>query len=121
MPVHLGLVDVAGGVGYFLPGGARVVHMMLMSWCGEPVGNFQSANLAAKMEGSANAVWNEGVVHGDLRQANMLWNEERQRVRIVDFGQATFRAPPRHKQLSILSSRKKRKRQGRCWEAQHHR
>ena len=33
VPVFLGIVDLTGG--YLLPGGARVIHMMLMSWGGQ--------------------------------------------------------------------------------------
>ncbi|KAG7120275.1 hypothetical protein HYQ46_006664 [Verticillium longisporum] len=122
VPVHLGLVQLdklQGEVapvhqGYILPGGARILHMMLMSWGGETITDTLTvgaapANLLAEVRRSSQDVWAKGIDHGDERDANRLWNDERRRVMLVDFDHAT---PPRleHKQLSKVS--RKRKRQG---------
>ncbi|RSL77472.1 hypothetical protein CEP51_009042 [Fusarium floridanum] len=122
VPVHLGLVRldkhqgeaVPVHQGYILPGGARILCMMLMSWGGETVdtvmaGGAVTIDLQAEIRRSSQDVWAKGVDHGDERDANRLWNDERRRVMLVDFERATL---PRlkHKQLSKVS--KKRKRQG---------
>ncbi|KAK2922977.1 hypothetical protein FoTM2_017219 [Fusarium oxysporum f. sp. vasinfectum] len=109
VPVHLGLARLDRG--YILPGGARVFHMMLMSWCGETMANTVAAGLAAEVRRSSQAVWAEGVDHGDEREANRLWNDERRRVMLIDFDRATLRPNLKHNQLVKVSG-KKRKRQG---------
>ncbi|KAH7247653.1 uncharacterized protein BKA55DRAFT_691780 [Fusarium redolens] len=116
VPVHLGLARLDRG--YILPGGARVFHMMLMSWCGEPMANTVAAGAgagaadpAAEVRRSSQAVWAEGVDHGDEREANRLWNDERRRVMLIDFDRATLRPNLKHNQLVKVSG-KKRKRQG---------
>ncbi|KAL5592597.1 hypothetical protein FOBRF1_013623 [Fusarium oxysporum] len=114
VPVHLGLARLDRG--YILPGGARVFHMMLMSWCGETMANTVAAGagaagLAAEVRRSSQAVWAEGVDHRDEREANRLWNDERRRVMLIDFDRATLRPNLKHNQLVKVSG-KKRKRQG---------
>ena len=103
--VHLGIIDLTRG--YLLPG---VVHMMLMSWGGEVAAGAGVADLTAELKRSARALWNEGVLHGDEREPNILWNEERRRIMLIDFDHATLE-PAKHKHLSKLSG-KKRKWQG---------
>ncbi|KAL6359116.1 hypothetical protein LRP88_09316 [Fusarium phalaenopsidis] len=114
VPVHLGLVQLDKHQGYILPSGARIFHMMLMSWGGETVDTViagaVAADLRAEVRRSSQDVWAEGINHGDERDANRLWNDERRRVMLVDFDRAAL-LPLKHKQLSKLSERK-RKRQG---------
>ena len=107
VPVHLGLVHLDWG--YVLPGGRRVVHMMLMSWGGETAADagMEAAELEAQRRRSSEAVWAAGVDHGDLRDANLLWNVERGRVMVIDFDQAVLRPAPKHRQVSAV--RRKRK------------
>ena len=95
LPVFLGIVDLIGG--YLLPGGARVIHMMLMSWGGEVAAEVGLPDVTAMVRRSSQAVRNEGVVHGDEREPNMLWNEERGRIMLIDFDRATLRLPAKHK------------------------
>jgi hypothetical protein len=114
VPVHLGLVDIGYPHGHILPGGALVFHMMLMSWGGErSVDCRQAPDLKAQRKLSTDEVWREGIYHGDERETNLLWNEERHRVMVVDFDRATFRQPPQPKWASLRSepsaARKKRK------------
>ena len=114
VPVHLGLARLDRG--YILPGGARVFHMMLMSWGGETmadtvIAGASAADLAAEVRRSSQAVWAEGVDHGDERDANRLWNDERHRIMPVDFDHATLLPNLKHKQLFKVSGGK-RKRQG---------
>jgi len=111
VPVHLGIVNLTRD--YLLPGGARVVHMMLMSWGGEVAAGAGVPDLAAELRRSSRAVWSEGVDHGDEREPNMLWSEERRRVMLVDFDRAALLPAVKHEQVSKLSRfDKKRKWQG---------
>ncbi|KAH6961656.1 hypothetical protein BKA56DRAFT_181919 [Ilyonectria sp. MPI-CAGE-AT-0026] len=105
VPVHLGLVRLDWG--YILPGGARVFHMMLMSWGGEGA---DAKNLKAEVWRSSRAVRDEGVNHGDEDiDANWLWNDERRRVMLIDFDRATLRPNPKHKQLVEVSGKKRKR------------
>ncbi|KAH7377118.1 hypothetical protein B0T11DRAFT_273543 [Plectosphaerella cucumerina] len=116
VPVHLGLARLDGG--YVLPGGARVVHMMLMSWGGELAADAArpgAGDLAAEVRRSSQAVWAEGVDHGDEHGGNQLWNDERRCVMLVDFDQAILLPALKHKQLSRVSGTK-RKWQGDVFE-----
>ncbi|CAI6088947.1 unnamed protein product, partial [Clonostachys chloroleuca] len=108
VPVQLGLVHLDRG--YVLPGGTRAVHMMLMSWGGEEAAkaNMDAADLRAQWHRSSQAVWAEGVDHGDERDANLLWNAERRRVMIVDFDRAVLRPALKHRQLSAVSGSKRK-------------
>ncbi|KAH7108608.1 hypothetical protein B0J13DRAFT_682534 [Dactylonectria estremocensis] len=57
-----------------------------------------AADLAAEVRRSSQAVWAEGVDHGDERDANRLWNDERHRVMLVDFDHATLLPKKRKRQ-----------------------
>ena len=108
-PVCLEIVDL--GRSYFLPGGARVVHMLLMSWGGEfaAVGG-GCAGPEGGVKRSSQAVYTEGVIHSDEREPNILWNEERGRVMLIDFDQAILLPVPKSEDLSkLLSKKTKRK------------
>ncbi|KAI1857245.1 uncharacterized protein JN550_013380 [Neoarthrinium moseri] len=96
VPVHLDLVHPDWG--YVLPGARRVVHMMLMSWGGERAAEagMEAGELEVQRRRSSGAVWAAGVNHGDLCDANLLWNVERGRVMVIDFGQAALRPAPTH-------------------------
>ncbi|KAI0111479.1 hypothetical protein F4814DRAFT_356430 [Daldinia grandis] len=110
IPVYLGIINLARPWGYVLPGGACVVHMMLMSWAGEVAADANVPDLATERKRSSRAVWGEGVDHNDEREPNILWNWERHRVMLVDFDRASFRPAVKHRQLSKLSKiSKKRK------------
>ncbi|OAA65091.1 hypothetical protein LEL_10538 [Akanthomyces lecanii RCEF 1005] len=79
VPVHLGMVSLDPG--YVLPGGARVTHMMLMSWAGREM----SSEWELEVNRSMQTIRENGVLHQDERADNMLWNAERCRVMVVDF------------------------------------
>ena len=95
VPVHLGLVaDMAP---YRFPFHVWIVHMMLMSWGGEPLRRLAIRDAqppdwdeAAEISRSSEAVLRKGVIHCDQHWLNMLWNEERQRVMIIDFDRSTI-------------------------------
>ncbi|KAM3552241.1 hypothetical protein MY1884_003652 [Beauveria asiatica] len=108
VPVHLGRVSFHPG--YLLPGGAYVIHMMLMSWAGVAM-DLAPSNLEWEVQRSIQTIYENGVNHQDEREPNLLWNAERCRVMVIDFDQATVLPPPKHKRLSKLS-KAGRKRKG---------
>ncbi|KAF5120875.1 hypothetical protein E5D57_013211 [Metarhizium anisopliae] len=111
VPVHLGMVELDWG--YILAGGVRVFDMMLMSWGGEKASKAGLPNLATELRRSLQAVWAEGVDHGDERGDNQLWNEERRQVMIIDFDRATLFPKPRNKRLlEVSGNKRKRNRDG---------
>ncbi|KAK4185357.1 hypothetical protein QBC35DRAFT_476408 [Podospora australis] len=102
-PYHL----IAMNSYYFT--GARIVHMLLMSWVGEEAARMSVPGLAAEVARLSRAVLDEGVAHGDEREANILWSEERSRVMLVDFDRAVFLLSVKHKRVrSLLGKKRKR-------------
>lgn len=108
IPVYLGLVDVRDPRGgYALPGGADISHMLLLSWAGEDCDG--ALDWDAQIGRSTKEIVRMGVSHNDLRWPNLLWNEERQRVMVIDFDRATILPPAPHKRVAKLAQQEKRK------------
>jgi hypothetical protein len=109
VPVHLGIVELDWG--HLVAGGIRIFDLMLMSWGGEKASKADLPDLTREVCRSEQAIWAEGVNHGDERADNQLWNEERQQVMIIDFDQATLLPSPRNKRLlGVLGDKRKRNR-----------
>jgi Lipopolysaccharide kinase (Kdo/WaaP) family len=81
VPVFLGAIDLE--MTYFLHGAGEIRHMLLMAWGGTPIGT--GDNRQAEISRSIKQIRKLGVVHEDLRLQNMLWNNERGRVMVIDF------------------------------------
>jgi hypothetical protein len=106
VPVYLGNINLMQC--YFLDSGVYIVHMLLMSWGGEIAEEADVPNIEEEVKRSFKEVHQEGVVHGDERELNMLWNEERQRVMVVDFDRARILRAARYKQvLKVLEGKRK--------------
>jgi hypothetical protein len=96
IPVCLGNVDLIYPY-YYLPG-ADIVHMLFLAWAGGPVKDFGEGKMAtidmlAKGEEvirSLKAVHLAGVIHNDVRQANVLWSGEKKRAMLIDFERSTI-------------------------------
>ncbi|KID73435.1 Protein kinase-like domain protein, partial [Metarhizium brunneum ARSEF 3297] len=95
VPVFLGSIDLAKW--YFVIGAGEVRHMLIMACGGEEISQIQYDQLNDEIRRSEREIKSCGVIHGDLRRANMLWNEETRRVVIIDFHRAKLaaRAPKR--------------------------
>lgn len=60
--------------------------MLLMGWGGETINSIEySPELRKQTRRSRKEINSLGVMHGGLRLGNILWNEELQRVLIIDF------------------------------------
>ena len=92
IPTFLGNIDLKEP--FYYDAAIRIVHLMLLSWSGERLCD------SKVFEGMDSQVWRSdlmrginamhalGVLHGDIRIPNLLWNEELQRVTIIDFESA---------------------------------
>ncbi len=106
VPVYLGNIDLMPP--YYLDG-QDIVHMLLMSWAGDEAVKASVPDLAGEVRRTSQEVRAMGVVHGDEREPNMLWNTERRRVMLIDFDRASFLPVPKHKQLLKLSKKEKKR------------
>ncbi|KIX92010.1 uncharacterized protein Z520_12281 [Fonsecaea multimorphosa CBS 102226] len=98
-PVYLGNIDLDHP--YFYDVGVKIVHMVLMSWGGfslyERSPAIDGSLLEREKQRSMREVSQLLVVHGDLRLPNMLWNDEAQRVLLIDFERAHLQPQKRKK------------------------
>ena len=88
IPVVLGSVDLV--YPYYYDVGVRIVHMILLGWAGSclEIGDEHQALWSDLIQRSVDAIHGVGVLHGDLRAPNMLWNEETCSVMLIDFERA---------------------------------
>ncbi|KAF5023802.1 hypothetical protein F66182_4158 [Fusarium sp. NRRL 66182] len=115
IPVYLGSIDLVEP--YHLTArdalrfaGTRIVHMLLMSWAGEVVtGAGESFDFGRAVERPLQMVTAEGVLYDDVRESNLVWNEEYGRFMMIDFNSAEIMAPHRNKQLQKLAGTKRRR------------
>ncbi|EXK23518.1 hypothetical protein FOMG_19712 [Fusarium oxysporum f. sp. melonis 26406] len=113
VPVCLGSIDLETPYPLVL---ADIVHILLMSWVGDTM--VTNDSILEEETRLRELLHKQGVVHNDMRQANLLWNDERDRIMLIDFNLANLLRPARHKQVSKLTG--KRKRHGRDSETYHY-
>lgn len=93
IPVYLGNIDLR--YPYLYDVGVKIVHMLLISWGGRSLYERSPAISSSQLERekyrSIRAVSQLSVVHKDWRLPNMLWNDEVQRVLVIDFERAHIR------------------------------
>ena len=91
IPVCLGSIALARP--YPLVSMAKVTKMLLMSWAGTSLRyNTWPDDVDIKKETykTLQTLAQSGVHHDDIRQSNLVWNAERQRVMAIDLQQATI-------------------------------
>jgi Lipopolysaccharide kinase (Kdo/WaaP) family len=119
VPVCLGSLDLVHP--YYYDIGVLIVHMMILSWAGESLDNSKvlkrvdQKTLDAMVTQSIDDIYHAGVLHTDLRAANVLWNQEMGRVMLIDFErsemiagfrQALTESSPNRKRKQYLSEKK---------------
>lgn len=72
-----------------------------MSWCGPPI---QTLDRGMRIQKSAfeAELGRLGIKHGDLREANILWNEELQRPIFIDFERSTVQPRAKRNPRKVL-------------------
>jgi serine/threonine protein kinase len=97
VPVYVCSIDLEQHFPY--RGICWLVHMLVMSFGGDPISNhITPSNVATKVhlaQVSATAVHNLGVLHKDLEPRNILWNPQTKTVMIIDFERAKLVKAPR--------------------------
>ncbi|CAH0046111.1 unnamed protein product [Clonostachys solani] len=99
IPVYIGSIDLMKP--YHLTArnavrfaGHEIVHMLLMSWAGEvAVKVAKGIDAGVEAAKTLNMMKKEKVYYDDVREPNLLWNEERHRVMVIDFHSAELIAP----------------------------
>lgn len=110
VPIFLGTVNIQKV--YFLHGGARIKHFLLLSWGGKQA-NLVKAESEVKdsIRKSLRDIRRLGIQHNDITQPlgcfnwpNILWNSEVGRVQLIDFHRAKLirsqeKSPLKRKQI----------------------
>lgn len=111
VPVFLGTVDL--NKIYFLHGGARIKHFLLLSWGGKQANLVKDERvLWVEIQRTTRELHRLGVHHGDLHRSNVLWNSQLGRVQLIDFHKSKLlRSKPRAKRkrtvIDDISPRKR--------------
>ncbi|KAI4174364.1 MAG: hypothetical protein LQ346_008242 [Caloplaca aetnensis] len=98
IPVYLGNIDLEYP---WYDYGIRIVHMLLLSWGGHPIRTLDEGMRIQKSAFEAK-LGRLGIKHGDLRAANMLWNDELQRLIFIDFERSTVQPRAKRNARKVL-------------------
>ncbi|KAF4470581.1 kinase-like domain [Fusarium albosuccineum] len=104
IPVCLGSIDLQTPHPLAM---AFTGHMLLLSWVGDGMADRVYAE--DQQEPLKRLLLTHGVFHNDMRHRNLLWNKECEAVMLIDFDFATMRSPAKHKRISRLSGKRKRR------------
>ncbi|KAH6876846.1 hypothetical protein B0T10DRAFT_610192 [Thelonectria olida] len=113
VPVFLGAIDLRPmNRIYYYDHRVYVIHMMFLSWGGydlDPTGIVGGAEeqLEGKAMRSLRAMHQQGVVHKDVRTANMLFNAEINGVMMIDFERALLLEPPRRPLAQLVPNKRR--------------
>jgi hypothetical protein len=111
VPVYLGNIDLVEW--YYLDVGVRILHMLLMSWGGnlaEQDETVNTAELPKWIQQTVAEVRRAGIDQMDVRSPNLLWNQEAQRVMLIDFERAIMiQAEPKERVMQEISPNKRKR------------
>ncbi|KAF3351634.1 hypothetical protein VDGD_05194 [Verticillium dahliae] len=112
VPVFLGAIDLRSmNKTYYYDHRVYVVHMTFLSWGGCSIGKTEKVgdtnkSLESEAIQSLRALHREGVIHKDVRLANMLFNPETNRVMFIDFERALLLKPPRRPLAQLVPNKR---------------
>ncbi|PHH81579.1 hypothetical protein CDD83_3540 [Cordyceps sp. RAO-2017] len=115
VPVHLGAIDLRSvNRTYYYWFTVDIIHLMFLSWGGESIRPADLEDSRAKEREdkavqSLRAIHGAGIVHEDLRSANLLINGKTDDVMIIDFERALILEPPRAPLAPLLRSDRNRR------------
>ncbi|KAH8755063.1 hypothetical protein F5883DRAFT_571874 [Diaporthe sp. PMI_573] len=113
VPVFLGEIDLRSmHKTYYYAHRVYVVYMAFMSWGGHCVGKVQLGNngirqLEAKTRTSLTALHRRGVIHKDIRAANILYDPRTDNVLLIDFERAVLLDKPRCALAPLVPNKRK--------------
>ncbi|KAG5806390.1 hypothetical protein H9Q74_006293 [Fusarium xylarioides] len=113
MPVFLGEIDLRSmHKTYYYAHRVYVVYMAFMSWGGHYVdkvqlGNDRMMQLKAKTRTSLTALHRRGVIHKDIRAANILYDPRTDNVLLIDFERAVLLDKPRNLLAPLVPNKRK--------------
>jgi serine/threonine protein kinase len=112
VPVFLGAIDLRSmNKTYYYDHRVYVVHMTFLSWGGCSIDRAQrigdmDRSLKDEAIRSLRAMHREGVIHKDVRLANMLFNLETSGVMVIDFERALLLNPPRRPLAQLVPNKR---------------
>uniref|UniRef100_A0A0D2Y8C0 EKC/KEOPS complex subunit BUD32 n=1 Tax=Fusarium oxysporum (strain Fo5176) TaxID=660025 RepID=A0A0D2Y8C0_FUSOF len=112
VPVFLGAIDLGSmNKTYYYDHRVYVVHMTFLSWGGCSIDRAQNmGDMNKSLEDEAirslRAMHREGVIHKDVRLANMLFNPETNGVMVIDFERALLLKPPRRPLAQLVPNKR---------------
>ncbi|CAJ2500638.1 Uu.00g034910.m01.CDS01 [Anthostomella pinea] len=93
VPISLGAVDLRNmGKVYYYDHRVYIEYMMFLSWGGNTIDSSVSVD---EVHQCLRSIHEQGVVHGDVRWANVLFNPATDGVMMIDFERASIVKPPR--------------------------
>ena len=112
VPVFLGAIDLRSmSKIYYYDHRVYVVHMTFLSWGGLSIPQGANDGKKSLQEGALRALQalhREGVIHRDMRWANMLFNPETNGVMMIDFERSSLLQPPRPPLAQLVPNKRKR-------------
>lgn len=101
IPIFLGSIDLRSiDRTYYYEHRVYIIHMTFLSWGGYNLDQIKiidsrKKQLEARVLLALEAIHRRGVVHEDIRSANILLNPETRNVMLIDFERALLLEPPR--------------------------
>ncbi|KAK4247704.1 hypothetical protein C7999DRAFT_41034 [Corynascus novoguineensis] len=113
VPVFLGAVDLREvGRTYYYDIQVHIIYLVFLSWGGRRLGEIEvwdKAKVKREVIQSVRALHVHGVVHTDVRDANVLWNEEMDRAMVIDFEQAVLAERPQSALAPVMPNKRARR------------
>lgn len=113
VPAFLGTVDLRElGRTYYYDIEVHIIYLMLMSWGGRSLDEAEVSDKAKAERGvvqSVRALHAHGVAHTDVRDANVLWDEQTERAMVIDFEQAVLAERPRPALAPVVPNKRARR------------
>ena len=118
VPVYVGSIDLAQP--YWLTCSIAIEHLLCMSWGGEEAWRYSESSTDAAVDPTTLAretartlgeIQATGIDLRDLRDPNILWNAELQRVLLIDFEYAKVVAEPVTTDVEYLEGKRQQQQQ----------
>ncbi|KAI1199327.1 hypothetical protein F5X97DRAFT_296774 [Nemania serpens] len=112
IPIFLGSIDLRSiNRTYYYEHRVYIIHLTFLSWGGYNLDQIKitgsrKKQLEARVFLALEAIHRRGVVHEDIRSANILLNPETRNVMLIDFERALLLDPPRHPLSQLVPNKR---------------